>query len=958
MIRRSRRTGLLASALVLGAALAFPVRGASSEPATPEDPRAGGTPPLVRASVGHDTSEPLRVLAARAGLPTGPAAPLRGIPKGEGGGAPQEPDPAVQEEAPGDQDIPAATGFEGIANQDQGPQVLPPDPNGEIGPNHYVQMVNVSTAVYDRAGNEVLGPFPTSAFWAGFAAGGGVCRDTNQGDPIVLYDQLADRWLVSQFGFRTNASDDPVGPYYQCVAVSTTPDPTGTFHRYAFKTSDTKLNDYPKLGVWPDGYYLAYNQFIQPDFDWGGQGVAVLERSAMLAGQPARMVSFDLFSTDARLGAMLPTDLDGTTLPPAGTPNPFIEVDDETFGFFMPDQLQVFRLSVNWVNPTASSFTGPSRLWPADFDPYICPGGFPRNCIPQPGTDQGLDPISDRLMFRLAYRNTGPHETLVVNHTVDAGAGRAGIRWYELRRPTGSPGWSIEQQGTFAPADGLHRWMGSTAMDRAGDIALGYSVSSGAVHPGIRYTGRLAADPPGTMTQGEGVLMAGTGSQTSPFNRWGDYSDLTVDPVDDCTFWYTNEYYSATGDRSWRTRIGSFRFTECVGVDEGPALSVDDVTVAEGDTAVFTVRLDPPNGSDTVTVDYATASGSATQGTDFPAVSGSLEFPPGEVTRTVSVPTTQDAVFEHDETFFLRLTGAVNATIADPEGMGTILNDDEAPKCPGYENDLRNQVVGTPAGEELVGTEGPDIICGLGGNDTLLGLEGDDLLIGGGGNDVLLGHEGNDTLLGGGGADELWGGPGADTLNGGAGADLLVGGGGPDTMNGGAGPDILFGEAGADTLNGGRGADILLGQAGKDGYRGGGGFDYADFELAGRAVTANLTTGKATGEGRDTLKGIEALFGSRFGDLLIGNAAPNVLFGWNGADDLRGRAGNDHLDGGRHGDSLNGGPGFDVCLQGPGTGPLVSCERTTAAATTAPEGLHPDAVRERVEATGYPDRTG
>jgi hypothetical protein len=270
-----------------------------------------------------------------------------------------------------------------------------------------------------------------------------------------------------------------------------------------------------------------------------------------------RPVYFDLFNVDPNLGGMLPSDLDGQA-PPAGTPDYFMEADGDGFGF-PQDQLQIWAFHVDWSTPSASTFTQAAVLPTAAFDSDMCAGS--RNCIPQQGTTRRLDAISDRLMYRLQYRNFGSHQTMVANHTVDVnGADRAGIRWYELRN-TGSA-WSIYQQGTFSP-DATHRWMGSAAMDGAGNIGLGYSASSSAMYPAIRYTGRMAGDPLGTLPQGEGTIINGTGAQTHSASRWGDYSMLAVDPVDDCTFWYINEYVQTTGSSPRRTRIGSFQLPGC-----------------------------------------------------------------------------------------------------------------------------------------------------------------------------------------------------------------------------------------------------------------------------------------------------------------------------------------------------------------------------------------------------------
>lgn len=438
--------------------------------------------------------------------------------------------------------------FDGLNNVNG---VLPPDTNGDVGPNHYMQWINVSFAIYSKSGTLLYGPAAGNTLWSGF---GGPCATTNHGDPIVQYDHLADRWMVSQFALPNY----PSGPFYQCIAVSQTGNPTGAWYRYAFQISATKLNDYPHFGVWSDGYYLSVNQFVGNT--WAGAGAVVFERDKMLLGQPAQAVYFDLFSVNPNLGGMLPSDLDGP-LPPVGTPNYFLQIDDNGYGY-PQDQIEIWQFRVNWANLGASTFTQVALLPTAAFDSDMCAGN--RSCIPQSGTNVKLDAISDRLMYRLQYRNFGGHESMVLNHTVDVNnTDRAGIRWYELRKPN-SPGssWGIFQQGSFSP-DATHRWMGSIAMDGMGNIGLGYSTSSSSTFPSIRYTGRLASDPLGQMSQGEGTLVNGAGAQTHTASRWGDYSSLSVDPVDSCTFWYTNEYVQTTGASPWLTRIGSFRLPGC-----------------------------------------------------------------------------------------------------------------------------------------------------------------------------------------------------------------------------------------------------------------------------------------------------------------------------------------------------------------------------------------------------------
>lgn len=484
------------------------------------------------------------------------ALPLGRLPKASLAEAtPFRPDPVLQgfpELFTGAQMPGTSLNFEGIHNRNG---VLPPDTNGDIGPNHYVQWVNLSFAVWainreNGAATLVLGPVSGNSLWAGF---GGPCETRNDGDPIVLYDHLADRWLMSQFAVN--------GPYYQCIAVSQTGDPTGAWFRYAFLVSHTKMNDYPHFGIWPDAFYMTANQFESRN--WAAAGVWAFEREMMLAGDPAaRFVFFDLQAANNAFGGMLPSDLDGPP-PPPSTPAYFIEVDDSSW-LGSQDALRLWEFRVNWSNPAASSFglSGqPNQVLPvAAFTP-LC--SYTTKCIPQPATTAALDALGDRLMHRVQYRNFGSYASLLASHTVDAGGSRAGVRWYELRNP--GSGWTIRQQGTYA-GDGLnpeHRWMGSLAMDKRGNIALGYSVSSPGVFPSIRYNGRLEGDPLGTMPQGENTLIAGAGAQLHSSSRWGDYSMLSVDPTDGCTFWFTSEYYSITSSSGWRTRVGSFRFPNC-----------------------------------------------------------------------------------------------------------------------------------------------------------------------------------------------------------------------------------------------------------------------------------------------------------------------------------------------------------------------------------------------------------
>ena len=444
--------------------------------------------------------------------------------------------------------VPAtATNWDGVGAGFVGPQgtfavsAAPPDTNGAVGPSHYVQVVNTDLAIFSKTGTVLYGPVPINTLWSGF---GGLCQTDNDGDPTVRYDQLAGRWIISQFA--VTGADGSSVPYLQCVAVSQTGDPTGAYNRYAFAYSS--FPDYPKLGVWPDAYYTTFNLFNLPNTFLGGL-VCAYNRTAMLNGQAASQQCFNVGTT---YGGLLPADLDSANSPPTGAPNYVVALGAAA------NQLELWKFHVDWSTP-ANSTLAPYTVTTAAYV-LPCSGGTGGTCVPQAGTSQQLDTLGDRLMYRLAYRNFGDHEALVVNHSVAVGASGVGIRWYEIRLPGGTP--SVYQQGTYAP-DSSFRWLGSIAQDGAGNLALGFSVSSSSLNPQIRYTGRLAGDALGQLTQGEATIIAGGGSQLSNLSRWGDYSSMAIDPADDCTFWYTTQYIPSNGTFNWRTRIASFQFPSC-----------------------------------------------------------------------------------------------------------------------------------------------------------------------------------------------------------------------------------------------------------------------------------------------------------------------------------------------------------------------------------------------------------
>ncbi len=431
-----------------------------------------------------------------------------------------------------------------------------PDTNGAAGPTQFVQWVNESFAVFNKSnGALVYGPASGNTLWQAL---GGACAANPNLDGSVQFDKLANRWVMMMPVFGE-------APPYLCVAVSTTSNAVnGGWSLYAFEPPastlcDCRLTpDYPKLGVWPDGYYITYNQGYSGNFE--GAAACVLNRNNMLDGAPATMQCF--MNIPKTYGALLPGDLDGTTAPPAGSPDYFVDFDSNH------QSLDVWQFHVNWTTPANSTFSGPSNIPVAAFNEACGESTVELNytsgaCIPQLGTSQELDSYGDRIMYRLAYRNLGTHQSLVINQTVSTGttSSNTAIRWYELQN-TGS-GFQLYQQGTYAP-DSSYRWMGSIAMDKAGDIAVGYSVSSSTMNPSIRYTGRVPGDPLGQMESEVDLLSQANVTHVSRSGslHWGDYSSMAVDPADDCTFWYTTEYQPASTSY-WGTRIASFKFPSC-----------------------------------------------------------------------------------------------------------------------------------------------------------------------------------------------------------------------------------------------------------------------------------------------------------------------------------------------------------------------------------------------------------
>ena len=434
--------------------------------------------------------------------------------------------------------------FEGLTEDDNanvlGFRVVPPDTDGDVGPNYYLQWINSTTEIFDKNGNSVLGPSAGNIYFQGLNTD---CATDNDGDPIVLYDELADRWLVSQFSVDAS-------PYSMCVAISTSPDPTGSYHQYEFDFGND-FPDYPKLGIWGNSYTMTTRDFRIGRFFDGISAVA-LDRTAMLAGDPATMVRFDNAFGGTSIDGYLPADADGAISGPA------------VFGGHGDDgdtTFELWELDVDWSNPGAATFSPISGVGISSFDGVAPSANQPNG--------QSLDDLSHFTMHRLHVRDFGAHVSMVANHTVEASPGVLGIRWYEFRNTGGA--WTLHQEGTYSP-DSDDRWMGSIAINAAGDISLGYSRSSSSMFPSIYFTGQTADQSgSGIMNVAETEIFAGTGSQEGA-SRWGDYSMMSVDPVDD-SFWFTTEYYAETASFDFKTRIASFVLDDAPGGNNNPVAS-------------------------------------------------------------------------------------------------------------------------------------------------------------------------------------------------------------------------------------------------------------------------------------------------------------------------------------------------------------------------------------------------
>ena len=464
----------------------------------------------------------------------------------------------------------------------------PPDTYGQVGLNNYFQVVNCHFSIYDKSGNLLMGPTSNNTIWNGMP------NNYNGGDGVVLYDAQADRWMFSQLSYTSTNN-------WEMIAVSQTNDPTGSWYRYEYAFNNV-LPDYPKFGVWPDGYYMAVNRFTS---SYIGTEQCVFDRTAMINGDAtAQMVSFTLPSSNPAFG-LLPSDCDGA-FPPVGTPNYYVYMDGST-------HLGVYEFHVDWTNTANSTFGNNLLLTVNTFNKNV-------SNIHQKGTSVLAEVLSDRLMYRLQFRQFGDHWSMVTNHTVNAGNNIAGIRWYELRKAGSNP-WGVYQQSTYAPPDTTSRWMGSIAMDSSGNIGLGFSISSSKMYPAIKYTGRLKNDSLNTLDLPEKGIFYGAGSNTTSdgggYSRWGDYSSMTIDPSDGMTFWYTQQYNTSMGS-GWKTRIATFSFANLLSM----SIVATPDTICQGDSTHLNVL--PTGGSGTYTYSWTSDPTGFTSTISNPVVAPSI----------------------------------------------------------------------------------------------------------------------------------------------------------------------------------------------------------------------------------------------------------------------------------------------------------------------------------------------
>ena len=575
--------------------------------------------------------------------------------------------------------VPSLT-FDGLHAVDNVPliggTVAPSDENVDVGPNDVVQTVNVAFRVYDKNGNPKIPPTLMSSL---FSKLGGICANADRGDPVVLYDRMADRWFMTQFAFLGAGQ---VPPFHQCVAVSQNGDPTGAYYTYDFETPGAEFPDYGKFGVWPDGYYMTVNQFTEPGDIFNGVGMYALDRQKMLVGDPT--ASFIYFNRDGVnfpefFNSTLPSDQDGLEAPPPGAPNVFAYLISDEFENppFNQDALRLFDFHADFANPANSTFIErpESPVLVSAFDPRSAPGRADIKQPPPATNASALDSIQYHLMYRLQYMNRGGIETLVSSTTVNVSGVaptslanyQAGVRYFQLQRSSPGGPFLLYDNATFspdagAPATGVNRWLPSAAIDHMGNLAVSYSASSTTVFPSIWYAGR-DFNALGGLT-GELHMFDGTAVQLGTSNRWGDYQSMQVDPTDDCTFWTTNQYYNVNSQFNWRTRIGRFKFPTCAAPAQGTVSGT--ITACDSGVPLGGAIVELSNGFSTTTKADGTYSFNVAPGTYTATVKGNInrECTPS----TSSVVTVTDG---NTTTFNTCLDGVAKLVVdtADPNAV-------------------------------------------------------------------------------------------------------------------------------------------------------------------------------------------------------------------------------------------------------------------------------------------------
>ena len=582
--------------------------------------------------------------------------------------------------------------FDGMNSSQSGCFCLPPDTDGDVGPNHYVQSVNSSIKIFDKSGNPLNGPNGTTYNSFFLTLVGTPCSGFNNGDGFVFYDHQANRWVVSDFAFPGTLPGS--GPFYQCIGVSQTGDPvSGGWFLYAIQhdpANPTWIGDYPKLAMWNSGgspaqnaYYLTVNLFNGVTLGFQGVRVFALDRASMLSGGAAHTIAFNI--TPAGLGdsySLVPAGFRTGTPPPAGRDEFLISVDSPATGGVTLTQVHGWKFHVDFGTPGNSTLgigvnhTPNANITVAGFvDAFTNTSTL---LVPQNGTAQKLDTLGDKIMTPLVYQNRSGTESLWASQTVilNYPSGPTAIRWYQMNVTGGNfPATPVQQQSWTNGSDGLWRWMPSIAVDQNGNMAIGYSTSSATQEPSIRYAGRLASDPLNNLGQGEAVMTAGGGHQTHSSGRWGDYSMTTIDPVDNITFWHTNEYYPLTSSANWFTRIGKFQFPAVSPTPSPTPTATATATATPTATATATPAPTPtaPKAlkatnvtATSFTAKWSTVSGATGYQLDVATNSSFTNYVPGYQNRDVGNTTSQDVIGLTANTFYYYRLRAYNGNGTSP----------------------------------------------------------------------------------------------------------------------------------------------------------------------------------------------------------------------------------------------------------------------------------------------------